>query len=147
MKIWILSFLAACSLHAKSINVGGYFTIDVPPKWIVTVAEAVTWPGNYKVYDAYNFAIESHKATASLAIYVINPPADTGMTLAEYGQVSQSDLIHSTLKIQEVGWSLLSVSKVTLNGIPAISRVESTPWSALHIPLSFGPLTGNLLFE
>jgi hypothetical protein len=109
--------------------VGGYFTINVPAAWVVDETERVDLPGSNIVYSAYEIATD-RSCTASISIWTVNPPADTGMSLAEYRQLTEADMVRTVMSIQKVGWSLQSITKFKAKVIPALHRIERSPWSS-----------------
>jgi hypothetical protein len=119
------SLLALGHLHSETISVGGYFAVNIPASWIVKESRHINGEGSTTVYFAYG-------SSASIVILAINPPAPR-LSLAEYRQLNDSDLARLAQFNQTVGWSLPALTKRSVNGIPALLRIEHDKHITAHI--------------
>jgi hypothetical protein len=107
--------IAAITASAKAtpVDIGGYFSIDIPSQWTVKIAgEHLYEPGCYNVYAADGRYV-------SIQIMVQN--GSTALTLAYYNSLqTQADFdLHTRYNIR-TGWTGLKYRKVNLNGLPAL---------------------------
>ena len=106
--------LAVASAHAGPLDVGGYFTINIPKAWRVTGSgqHLNTEGEDYAVFKATN------GYSCEMAIRVLNGPG--GITLMDYSNFSEGDLSNLATVNHRVGWSVPTVKKDHINGIPVL---------------------------
>jgi hypothetical protein len=107
--------ISAFAARAERVDIGGYFSINIPPSW--RPAESgmhVNGPGTYTLYEAYSYS-------CYMSIDVVNPPLSPGaITLADYRGYDDAMLTALATDNHRVGWSRPVVAKDDVNGIPVL---------------------------
>jgi hypothetical protein len=119
MKKLITTIAAAAAItvaaHAERVEVGEYFSLDIPSSWTVEVSGLLlNNEGNYPVYVAHGYS-------CLIRIDVVNPP-EIGITFEEYSNFKDPEDCEEYARINHrVGWTKPIVRKDKTNtGIPVI---------------------------
>jgi hypothetical protein len=103
-----------CFAHAERLDVGGYFSLDIPRSWqVLESGHHLNGEGRYTVYAARNYWCQ-------VKITVQNPPAKKVIRLEDHLGYTESDLIALAHLNSRVGWTGPIVKKTDVNGIPML---------------------------
>lgn len=111
----ITLLMMACFAHAERVNIGDYFTINVPRSWkVITNGSHVHTPDDYTVYAAHG--------SFGVVIGVLNLPAEQTGTIDYKDYLSLTDVELPTLAQinHKTGYTLPIVKKIEVNGIPTL---------------------------
>jgi hypothetical protein len=116
ITLTITSLTMICFARAERINLGDYFSIDVPNSWRVTESGHHLYePGNYTIYSA-----ESHSCGVMILVNNL-PPEESGLiSYEEFSMITEADYTWLSQYNQRIGWSLPVVRKITLDEIPVL---------------------------
>ena len=114
ITLTLLAF-AVASAHAGPLNVGGYFTINIPKTWRAKPSgQPLHGDGTYRLFLAESYS-------CVMTIHIVNPPWSEGtITLAAYSNMTEADLPEMAVYNQRVGMSVPVVKKDQINGIPVL---------------------------
>jgi hypothetical protein len=105
----------SCFARAERINIGDYFTINIPRSWEVTTnGQHVHAPDDYVVYRA--------QGIAGITISVVNLPAEQTGTIdyKVYSSWTEAELPTVAQFNHKTGWTLPIVKKIEVNTIPIL---------------------------
>jgi hypothetical protein len=115
-SIAALFLLATAALAlAEQLEVGGYFSVDIPRSWQVTISgRGINDEGSYVVYGT-----RAPSCLMSISVRNNDPKA---ISFENYQRlyVTKEDLAELARYNQTVGWSVPSVRKDVINGIPVL---------------------------
>lgn len=110
----IAAIAITASAQAERLDIGGYFSVDIPRSWQVTESgHHVNEPGDYVVYNAM-------ANSCGVLITVINPPAESSITFEEFQSMTPAEFPELAQRNQRIGWSLPVIRKIELDGIPVL---------------------------
>jgi hypothetical protein len=109
--------IATTYVYAERINIGDYFSLNVPRSWnVLANGRTVNSPDDYLVYAAQNYSCH-------MTVTVLNLPSEqTGtISLANYESITEAELPALAQYNQKTGYTLPVVHKIDLSGIPAFT--------------------------
>lgn len=102
------------SAHAEQIDIGGYFSINVPNSWQVTESgHLIHEPGVVTLYSA-------ESQSCAVLITVTNPPEIEKLSFETFQSMTEADFPDVAQLNQRIGWSFPIVKKIELDGIPVL---------------------------
>lgn len=108
-----IAALSCTAVFAERIDVGGYFSIDIPARWrVAPTGRNLNDNGTYVIYQAEG-------KVAAVVIHVRNNDPDA-MTLELWNRMTPADLERYAVYNHRAGWSQPTVRKDYINGIPAL---------------------------
>jgi hypothetical protein len=116
ITITITSLTMICFAHAEQINLGNYFSIDLPDSWQSGVeGMTVHNPDDYCVYSA-------HGRETSIVIAVLNLPTEQTRSISfeEFQNYTEVDMLTLVELNQTTGYSAPKIRKAEINGIPML---------------------------
>jgi hypothetical protein len=124
--------IATTSVYAEQIDLGGYFTINVPRSWEVTNrGKHVHAPEDYIVFEAIG--------SSGIQIHCLNEPTNPGITLAQFNSWTEADLPTIAAWNKRTGYTLPVVRKIEVNGIPMLlfkqKRTDGSGINALSLEM------------
>jgi hypothetical protein len=125
--------------RAERVNIGDCFSLNVPDSWETTPGSHVHHEGEYIVFKAHNSSYSCYVQVA-----VINPP-EIGITFEDYVAFKEEDKAVWASVNRRVGWTLPTVRKTEINGIPVLLFKQTTDNNTLRF-LSMELWTANKHF-
>jgi hypothetical protein len=119
MKTTLITIIAVAALScnaafAERVDIGGYFSFDLPRIWHVELSGR-----HVNVIDTY--AVYAGKSSDFAAVvHVQNNGDPTEITYARYAAMTEQDLPELARFNAPTGWTITKVRKDTLNGIPVL---------------------------
>jgi hypothetical protein len=111
----ITTLTIATAAFAERVDIGGYFSFEVPRSWSVQIdGRHVNAPGAYIVY-----AGQSTAAEFAVNVFVENNEPNA-ITYAVYASLTEADLPELARQNIPTGWTITKIRKTELNGIPVL---------------------------
>jgi hypothetical protein len=122
IAITTMALALASVARAERVNVGGYFSLDIPRSWEITdQGRSVNDSGEYIVYGAKDPVTQTH-----MKIHVSNG-ANTRGIYQYLLSATDADLKKDALEQQRVGYSVPVIRRDALNGIPVVFIRDERP--------------------